>query len=390
MANIDALEAFHKDKYSFCLYKFMPNLKTDVVVIGAGPAGSTTARVIAEHGFDVILVEKDEFPGRTNVCAGGTLRSVIKDAGLSSDIIEKEIQEERHYFPWGENVIKVDLITVFRHVFDRSLAEKAVEKGAKMLAKTQIRDVSINSNGVQAFSGENNIDSKLVVFADGPNTLAYRRLGIGFKPEMDKTFVSLTCEIKWENNPLNHCEFHYGNEIVPWGYGWVFPKRNTVNVGVGCIYSKLSSNLIDSMNYMLNNYPLTGEKFKEMKILQRSSALIPAAPAKRIFGERTLVVGDAAGMVDPVTGGGIMHAINGGKLAGKICAMSLETGDFSTKFLSQYQDMWHKTIDHQWIYNKFLASNVFLYLSKFDRNAYPKLAEVTREGIGKVLRHRKR
>jgi len=367
----------------------MPNLKTDVVVIGAGPAGSTTARVIAEHGFDVILVEKDEFPGITNVCAGGTLRSVIEEAGLSSDIIEKVIQAERHYFPWGENEIKVELITVYRHIFDRCLAEKAVEKGAKMLTKTQIRDISIENNGVQVCSGENTIDSKLVVFADGPNTLAYKRFGIGFKPELDKTFVSLTCEIQWENNPLNHCEFHYGNDIVPWGYGWVFPKRNTVNVGVGCIYSKLSSNLIDSMNYMLNNYPLTGKKFKEMKILQRSSALIPAAPAKRIFGERMLVVGDAAGMVDPVTGGGIMHAVNGGKLAGKICAMSLEAEDFSPKFLSQYQDMWHKTIDHQWINNKFLASNVFLFLSKFDRNAYPKLAALTREGIGKVLKYKK-
>lgn len=63
----------------------MSNLKSDVTVIGAGPAGSTTARVIAEHGFDIILVEKDEFPGVNNVCAGATLRSIIKDAGLSSD-----------------------------------------------------------------------------------------------------------------------------------------------------------------------------------------------------------------------------------------------------------------------------------------------------------------
>jgi len=367
----------------------MLNLKSDVTVIGAGPAGSATAGVIAEHGFDVILVEKDEFPGMTNVCGGATLRSIIKENGLSPDIIEKDIQSERHCFPWGEDVIRNDLITVFRNVFDKCLAQKAVEKGARLLTNTQIKDVSIINDGVQLFSGKNIIDSKLVVFADGPNTLAYRKFGIGFKPELDKTFVSLTCEIKWENNPLNHCEFHYGNNIVPWGYGWVFPKRNTVNVGVGCIYSKLNSNLIYSMNYMLNNYPLKGKKFKDMEILQRSSALIPFGPAKRIYGERMLVAGDAAGMVDPVTGGGIMHAINGGKLAGKICAMSLENEDFSTRFLSQYQEMWHKTVDHQWIYKKYLASNIFLYLSRFDSNAYPKLAAMTREGIGKVLRYRK-
>jgi digeranylgeranylglycerophospholipid reductase len=136
------------------LFKYMSNLKSEVTVIGAGPAGSTTARVIAEHGFDVILVEKDEYPGVTNVCAGGTLKSVIKDTGLSSDTIDKEILTEAHYFPWGTNEIKVDLITVYRHVFDRRLAEKAVENGAKLLTKTLIKDVSITNDGVRIFYGD--------------------------------------------------------------------------------------------------------------------------------------------------------------------------------------------------------------------------------------------
>lgn len=365
----------------------MPNLRSDVTIIGAGPAGSSAARIIAEQGFDVLLVEKDEFPGQTNVCAGGTLRSVIGDSGLSPDIIEKEITSEKHYFPWGENVIDIDLITVYRHVFDRCLAEKAVEKGGKMLTNTQIEDVSIKNDGVHLFFGKNTIESNLVIFADGPNTLAYKKFGIGFKPESNTTFVTVTCEMKWENNPLNQCELHYGKNITPWGYGWVFPKRNTVNVGVGCLHSKLQSNLMDSMNYMLKSHPLISEKFREREILQRSSALIPAAPARKIFDERMLVVGDAAGMVDPVAGGGIFHAINGGKLAGKICVSSLEDEDFSARFLSRYQRMWQKTVDYSWIYSKFLASNIFLYLNRFDINAYSRLSAITREGIGKVLKH---
>lgn len=375
-------------KYSNYIFNFMPNLKTDVAIIGAGPAGSAAANVIAEQGFDVLLIEKDEFPGLTNVCAGGTIKSVIKDNGLSPDIIEKNIKSEKHYFPWGENNIQIDLITVYRHVFDRCLAEKAVEKGAKMLNNTQIKDVSIKNDGAHLFSEKKNIDSKLVIFADGPNTLAYRKFGIGFKPEANTLYVSMTCEVKWENNPLDQCEIFYGEKIAPWGYGWIFPKRNTVNLGVGCLYSKLNSNLSDSMNFMLKNYPLTGEKFENKEILQRSSALIPAAPAKKIFDERMLVAGDAAGMVDPVSGGGIIHAINGGKIAGQICALSLEKGDFSAKFLSQYQARWQKTIDYSWIYHKFLVSNVFQYINKFDKNAYPKLSAVTREGIGKVLKQK--
>jgi len=362
-------------------------LKSDVTVIGAGPAGSTTARTIAEHGFDVILVEKDEYPGKTNVCAGGVPESIIKDTGLSSDVIEKEIAGEKHFFPWRMKNTALNHVTVYRHVFDRSLADKAVEEGVKMLTDTVVKDVAVKNEGIRVISegNANAIESKLVVFADGPNSLAYRKFGFGFKPESDKTIVSVACEVKWEDNPFDYYESYYGHDISPWGYGWIFPKRDTVNVGVGCLYSELRSSVIESLNYILQKYPLTSDKLKGRKITWLSSALIPVAPAKRIFGERMLVVGDAAGMVDPVTGGGIMQAINGGVLAGKVCLMSLEEDDFSSRFLSQYQRLWHKTADYSYIYSKYLLSNVFLYLLRFDRNAYPKLAEITQGGIRKIF-----
>lgn len=364
----------------------MPKLKSDVVVIGAGPAGSTTARVIAEHGFDVILVEKDEYPGKTNVCAGGIPKQIVEETGLSSDIVEKEILRGKYYYPWGVREQKLNhAATVYRNVFDKCLAEKAEEEGAKMITNTLIRDVKVINDKVCAISDENIIESEIVVFADGPNTLAYRKFGIGFKPEADKTIVSVACEVKWENNSLSCYEFYYGYDISPWGYGWIFPKRDTINVGVGCLYSELRSNLIYSLNYILKKYPLASEKIKSKEIMWLRSALIPAAPAKRIFGERMLVVGDAAGMVDPVFGGGIKQAIEGGKIAGEVCVKALGEMSFSSKFLSQYQGMWHKTRDYLDIYMKYLLSNVFLYLSKHDRNAYPKIAAFINGGIREVF-----
>ena len=360
-------------------------LKSDVTVIGAGPAGSTTARTIAEHGFDVTLVEKDGYPGKTNVCAGGVPEAIIKDIGLSSDVIEKEIVGEKHFFPWGLENTALSHVTVYRHVFDKALADKAVEKDVNMLTNTLIKDVFVKNNKIGVGYEKGTIESKLIVFADGPNTLAYRKFGIGFVPEMDKTIVSVACEVKWENNPLKHYEFYYGYDISPWGYGWIFPKRDTVNVGVGCLYSELRSNVMESLNYLLKKHPLTHKKLKGRASTGLSSALIPVAPAKRIFGERMLVVGDAAGMVDPLSGGGIAPAINGAELAGKVCVKALEEDDFSSSFLSQYQRLWHKTAEFSCIYSKYLLSNVFLYLSKFDRNVYPKLAAITQGGIRKVF-----
>ena len=363
----------------------MAKLKSDVTVIGAGPAGSTTARTIAKHGFEVILVEKDEYPGETNVCAGGVPKATFEDTGLSKNVVEKEILRGEYYYPWGMRDLKLNHVAVYRKVFDRSLADKAVEEGAKMLTTTSIKDVRVRNGKVYAISEGDIIESKLVVFADGPNTLAYRKFGIGFKPEADKTFVSVTCEVKWESNPLNCFEFYYGYDISPWGYGWVCPRRDTVNVGVVCLYSKLHSNLMDSLNYMLKKHPLTRERLTGKEIVWLSSALIPVAPAKQIFGERMLVVGDAAGMVDPVNGGGIMQAINGGQLAGKVCVKALEADDFSPLFLSQYQDLWHETRDYLLIHAQYLLSNVFLYLSKCDRNAYPRMAAFINGGIKKVF-----
>ena len=364
----------------------MSKLKSDVVVIGAGPAGSTTARVIAEHGFDVILVEKDEYPGKTNVCAGGIPKQIVEETGLSSDIVEKEILRGKFYYPWGVREQKLNhAATVYRNVFDKCLAEKAEEEGAKMITNTLIRDVKVINDKVYAISDENIIESEIVVFADGPNTLAYRKFGIGFKPEADKTCVSVACEVKWENNPLSCFEYYYGYDISPFGYGWIFPKRDTINVGVGCLYSELRSNLIYSLNYILKKHLLTSEKIKGKEIVWLRSALIPVAPAKRIFGERMLVVGDAAGMVDPVFGGGIKQAIEGGKIAGEVCVKALWEMSFSSKFLSQYQDMWHKTRDYLDIYRTYLLSNAFLYLSKHDRNAYPRMAAFINGGIRDVF-----
>ena len=363
----------------------MQNLKTDVAVIGAGPAGSSVAKFVAHQGFSSILIEKDAHPGATNVCAGGMPKLVFEDTEVSSEVIEKKIPEERHYFPWGENIINSDLVTVYRNVFDRCLADKAVENGAKLLTGTQIKDVYIRNNRVHLFSANTSVESKIVVFADGPNTLAYKKFGIGFKSNIDTTMVSVSCDVKWENNPMNQCEFYYGEKIAPWGYGWIFPRKDTVNIGIACLYGKLHSNLIDSLDYFLKKYPLTNKLFKEKEILKISSALIPVAPANRIFGEHVLVVGDAAGMVDPITAEGIAPSISGGKLAGKMCCASLEMEDFSTKFLSEYQRLWHKS-NYSYLYRKFLISNVFLLINRFDKNAYSKLAVITGNGIGKALR----
>lgn len=364
----------------------MQKIKSDVAVIGAGPAGSTTARMIAEHGFDVLLIERDKIPGMTNVCAGAIRRSIIHEMGLGNDVIEKEVYEEKHHYPWGIKTDLTDCALVYRHKFDKCLAEKSVDAGANLLTSTTIDDISVSRDGVILSTCDATIESNIVVFADGPNTLAYKKFGIGFAPDKDKTAIATICELECKDNTLDKLEFYYGMEISPWGYGWIFPRKNAVNVGVVCLYSKVRTNIADSLKVLLQKHVLTQELFKGKKPEGFCSATIPFAPAKNIFNDRMLAVGDAAGMVNCITGGGIGPAISGGKIAGMTCAEALEKEDYSAEFLSRYQACWQQSFAYSNVHSRYFLSSLFLYLSKFDENIFPKLMAVSQSGMKNIPR----
>jgi len=347
----------------------------DVVIVGAGPAGSTTAKWIASSGFNVLLIEKDEFPGETNVCAGGIERWVADELKIDNPI-GKNIIGNRWNFPWGKEEFFGDeysAATIDRSVFDRALAMEAEIAGAKLLTHTLVRDISKMDGGflirIEDKKGrEGEIETKLVIFADGPNTLAQRIFGIGFEVLPENTMISATLEVKWEDNPIDYFEFFVGHEISPWGYGWIFPKKDTVNIGISCLYSQLRHKIHDYLNAFLKNTNIEGKE-----ILRFTSALIPVTPAKRISEDSILVVGDAAGMVDPLYGGGISQAIHGGRISGEVAVSALNVNDLSEKFLSQYQVKWRKTDDFAQINKAYHLSNIFLYLSNIDKNAFARL-----------------
>ncbi len=353
----------------------------DVLIIGAGPAGSMTARHIAEAGYSVCMIEKDNSPGQSNVCAGGFPKSLGKELGLGSEVIEKTIVGTQHYFPWGletRSLAEKDhQATAYRYVLDKAIAEKAVISGAELRIATLAKDV-IKKNGKIYTQVENliskdkyTIESNLIIFADGPNTLA-RKFNIGFVPKMDNTAISVACEIEYAENPLDHYEIYLDPEIARWGYGWIFPKRNAINVGLGCMYSE-SSDLIKSMHYLMNEHPIAKNKLKGRQNCSLRSSIIPIEPARKIFNESMLVVGDAAGMVDPIYGGGIANAIQGGRIAGKTAVKALDERNYSHDFLSQYQKEWERTSCFKLIKQLSIDSKIFLYFLKFDKYAFSKL-----------------
>jgi len=351
----------------------------DVVIIGAGPAGSTAAREISVRGYDILLVEKDTYPGENNVCAGCIDQNSAGSLNLPSDIVEKKTSKSTYYFPWKTYVQNISHVTVLRSVFDRFLAEKAVKKGAKLLVSTLAFDVTRSRDGIvvnlkNRVSGEKDkLKAKLAIFADGPSTLASKKFkGIGFQREQQKALAAIY-DIEWRNNPFEHLEFFFDRNVSPWGYGWIFPKKDWLNVGVGCSISKMRGNIRTYLDFLVDKHPVASKKLHGRQKLTFAASIIPLAHAEKIFDDRILVVGDAAGMVDPLWGGGIGYAIKGGMLAAEVAVKALEKNSFDGTLLSQFEQEWKKGKAYKLIRKLELVLELFNLYSKFDEDAYFRL-----------------
>ncbi len=366
---------------------------SDVVIIGAGPAGSSAASEIAKKGIKVLLIEKDSFPGQNNVCAGGIEGIYAQHLNLPTEVVEKNISESIYYFPSEEYVHKQPCISVQRNVFDRFLATKASNEGAELLPSTLVTDVSRDRNGLivslkNCVTGENSsTKTKLVIFADGPNTLAFKKFGIGFnaRSNMLKS-LSAIYELESHANSSESLEIFFDRDVSNWGYGWIFPKRDVVNVGVGCVVSSMQKNIRDYLDFLVYKHPLASVKLSGKAKLRFTAALIPLEHASKIHGDRMLVIGDAAGMVDSNWGSGIGHGIMGGTLAGEIAVRALEESKFNEAFLGQFEKEWKSGSSYKSIRRSQMLMKFALKYSKLDKKAFVKLYRlfVKKQGAQKV------
>jgi len=352
----------------------------DVVIIGAGPAGSSTAREIARSGWRVVLLERGAYPGQRNVCGGSIEGTDAEEMGLTDDLIHKRIVRREHYFPWGVTTVTSPHVTTLRRELDRWLAEQAVAAGAELFTRTQARAVIRETTGRVAVTvtdlathREITYHTHLVVFADGPNTLAPRSGNLGFVRAPTTTAVGLIYELDWSNTPLDHYEVHLGARFSPWGYIWVFPKRDLLNVGITILPSRGGSRLIEAR---LQAFIESRPDLRERPIVRRAGAHIPVVPAARIHDDSMLAVGDAAGMVEALTEAGIAKGVVGGRLAGQVACEALAAGDLSAAFLSRYQSRWQATSRYRMIRFQSRITRALLPFSRLDGNFYAKVMQV--------------
>jgi digeranylgeranylglycerophospholipid reductase len=274
----------------------------DVAIVGAGPMGSFAARRMAAAGLSVALFEKDSFPGESTVCAGGMHADLIPFLELPESLIEKTLAFRMvlDARPIDWRFAERTYVTVERSRLDAFMAERAVQAGATLQCNARVVDVDLDAGVLTHESGGQKVQrhAKVFVFADGPRSLGHRVLGGA--PRLRREFVGVEYDLVAPNNQFDALEVLPDAKLVPFGYAWIFPKKNVVNVGL----ARLGVFDGESLWKLLDGFIARRPDLRGLPIAGKKGGIIPAQIAPVLQRNNGLLIGDAAGMINPLTGGG--------------------------------------------------------------------------------------
>ncbi|MDI9615055.1 NAD(P)/FAD-dependent oxidoreductase [Methanothermobacter sp.] len=330
--------------------------EVDVLVIGAGPAGSTAAKHAAMGGASVLLIDKKSEIGAPKRCAEGVSVGGLESLGIEPDPrwITKKLDGVRLVSPNGTDVWltsdKVELpeagYILERKVFDKHMAMDAARAGSRIMVKTLATGMEKTEDGylvsAECMGREFEIKARIVIAADGPESRVARWAGLNTatRPkDMESAAQFEMVGVEMEDN--NCIEFYFGS-VAPGGYAWIFPKGDDIaNVGLGVLSTETDKSAYEHLLEFVESCPAT--RNAQPVELNIGGDPVGGMP-KELVADSLMVVGDAAGQVNPLTGGGIISGMTGGMLAGRVAAAAVSEGDVSKKRLSEYERLCREEI----------------------------------------------
>lgn len=333
----------------------------DVIVIGAGPAGATAGYQLAQKGLDVLILEKKRLP-RHKTCAGliSAKTAELLDFDISP-VVEQTINNIQFSFQLKERFTKRSPVpvgyTVERDSFDYFLAMKAKEAGASIIDGKEVKKLEVLPNEVKVLTTNGIFTGLIIIGADGACGITSRSVGLMKKVE---TRITIEAKVSLSQKKMfqaldSTIQMDYG--VMTGGYGWIFPKKRYLSVGA-VAYPRFIKELKLYLQKLLSSPGL-----KSSSVNRFSSYPLPVRkPEDPIQKKRILLLGDSAGLTDPLWGEGIYYAIKSAQLAALVVEKCIKEGKMN---LQPYQNL----IDSQ-IMPMFESSRTFLSFYSYFPHAF--------------------
>ncbi len=343
-------------------------MQTEVAVVGAGPAGSVAAQRLAAVGVRVVLLEQATFP-RDKPCGGGVSGrglSVLARAGLDEWASRFPAPKLLRLTSPDGQVLDVRPETgdgycygrtVPRRLLDARLAQAAVQAGARLVEGTRVRGVEWADGSRRSVVADGlEVTAQLVILADGSHAPVTRHLGLVREPP---EMIAVRRYFVGDTGPADRLEIHFEPDVIP-SYTWLFPEGDGyANVGVGVFTWRARRDGVVPRKvlarFVADPVATEGRLARAEPVGPlRGHPLRTRLGGTRTHAERVLVVGDAAGLVNPLSGEGIAPALESGELAATHALAALESGDFSAQALAAYSQALEARYEADWRAARFL------------------------------------
>jgi len=314
----------------------------DVIIIGGGPAGSRTAHMLARQGWKAVVLETRKGVGEKLSCTGIIGQECVRIFDIDDSVILRKVKSARLFSPSGKTIyIKRDehqASILDRAAFDTAMARRAQNAGVQYLFDSAVHDMRITREGVEVYCRKRggSLMTRAVVIASGSGTRLTEVMRLGKTGD----FVA-GAQIEVPAKEADEVEVYFGQETAPGFFGWLVPTADG-KARVGLLARKSPDEYLKKLlDLLASQGKITPGDGKP------SYDSIPLKPLPKTYGDRVLVVGDAAGQVKPTTGGGIYYGMLCADIAADTLSKALHRDDLSSKNLSRYDREWRRKLGQE-------------------------------------------